>query len=804
MHLLGRFFSGRRGVAPAGGPCVMESLEPRVMLDASLPSVSDLVDPRNTVVRVETNLGEIDFELFDVAGPDGAAPAPITTANFLSLVQDGDFFESFFHRSVDISSPGTPLDGTDFVLQGGGFTFTDEAGLGRVPTDDPIENEFDPGRSNVERSVAMALITQIGLDTATSQFFINLQDNDGSVDGGIDLDAQSFTVFARVVDDRSWSVVQAIVGLETFVFADALVDENGDLVDQQGNPTVSPVLIDDPESNPTSLALTDVPVRSTPPSIPPGELRSPFLAEEFLVSVSDTEVIKPAEAERFFTFVAAHPEGFVNDESSTFVDISTSRAADPVSYQVILRYETGVRDQVIATGTLNGGRRDRIVLADPTQDLAEEARKFTPFAIEVQATGEVTASLTHTDFGATLTESFIDASDVDALGAGAFTRWDFAGLSTTSDDDLDGVPDNVRERQSFLVWQNLTDEAGTVTITLFVDAGQRRTTSFDLEGNRRGGAELHNLFGFTTQGVQGIRVDSTVDIVAALSTFDTLEDDAGAVASTNAFGTLGVAGGARTEGIAAGVTYTDDPDDEAYVSLLNPTNVGSVVTLTISDDDGNSATTNVVLGPLDVGVFDLQTLESSFGGVFTPGEFLTLRYDGTQPTAAQFVTVRGDEALTSTFQTQLSDLVLFAGGFDPQGSGEEVLSLANPYATSTGIELNFVIQFFFVDRNQTVQFTGLPMLEPGERTDIRAQDLQDIAATIGLGEQWQRYTLVVAGIAVGPAGGTLSDQGQFAATLTRVGPDGRLMRTAATATSGSFDGTVLALDDGVFDGAISG
>ncbi len=142
-----------------------------------------------TIVRLETILGNIDLELL-------AEDAPTTVANFLKYVGDGDYDNSFIHRSV----PG-------FVLQGGGFTFeVDEVGL--VPTDPPIENEFDPSRSNVRGTVAMAKVGS-DPDSATSQWFINLADN------SINLDNQNggFTVFARVIGD-GMNVADAIAALD--------------------------------------------------------------------------------------------------------------------------------------------------------------------------------------------------------------------------------------------------------------------------------------------------------------------------------------------------------------------------------------------------------------------------------------------------------------------------------------------------------------------------------------------------------------------------------------------------------------
>ncbi|MDB6079493.1 MAG: hypothetical protein JWO82_3240 [Akkermansiaceae bacterium] len=104
---------------------------------------------------------------------------PVTRANFLKYVADGDFVNSFIHRSV----PG-------FVIQGGGYKISGSNILA-VPTDPPIVNEF--GVSNTYGTVSMAKVGG-NPNSATSQWFISLGDNSAILDpqnGG-------FTVFARV------------------------------------------------------------------------------------------------------------------------------------------------------------------------------------------------------------------------------------------------------------------------------------------------------------------------------------------------------------------------------------------------------------------------------------------------------------------------------------------------------------------------------------------------------------------------------------------------------------------------------
>jgi peptidyl-prolyl cis-trans isomerase A (cyclophilin A) len=126
------------------------------------------------VVCFETNMGEFCVRLF----PE---EAPQNVANFLKYVNEGDYNNTFFHRSI----PG-------FVLQGGGFSWNASFGPVEVPKDPPVVNEFN--RSNTRGTLAMAK-AEGNPNSATSEWFINLADN------GANLDNQNggFTVFGEVV-----------------------------------------------------------------------------------------------------------------------------------------------------------------------------------------------------------------------------------------------------------------------------------------------------------------------------------------------------------------------------------------------------------------------------------------------------------------------------------------------------------------------------------------------------------------------------------------------------------------------------
>lgn len=106
-----------------------------------------------TKVKLTTSLGAIVIQL----EPE---KAPVSSANFLSYVNEGFYNGTIFHRVIP-----------DFMAQGGGFDTT----FSQKTTHAPIKNEADNGLANKRGTVAMAR-TQVP-DSATAQFFINYKDN---------------------------------------------------------------------------------------------------------------------------------------------------------------------------------------------------------------------------------------------------------------------------------------------------------------------------------------------------------------------------------------------------------------------------------------------------------------------------------------------------------------------------------------------------------------------------------------------------------------------------------------------------
>lgn len=123
------------------------------------------------MLRFSTTLGDFDVELFQ-------DKAPITVENFLAYVDDGFFDGTIFHRVI----PG-------FMAQGGGFDTEMNQKTGKAP----IKNEADNGLKNERGTLAMARTSDI--NSATSQFFINLSNNNFLDHGGRDF---GYAVFGKV------------------------------------------------------------------------------------------------------------------------------------------------------------------------------------------------------------------------------------------------------------------------------------------------------------------------------------------------------------------------------------------------------------------------------------------------------------------------------------------------------------------------------------------------------------------------------------------------------------------------------
>lgn len=185
---------GAEGAAPAGTPAGTPTATPATApaapsaaasapVPAAAPATPAAAHPR---VQLDTTLGKITVELY----PD---KAPLSAANFLQYVDSRFYNGTVFHRVI----PG-------FMVQCGGFT----KDLSEKPTRAPIKNEASNGLLNSRGTLAMARTSNP--DSATSQFFINLVDND-FLDHR-DQQNPGYTVFGKVVEGMG--AVDAIAGVD--------------------------------------------------------------------------------------------------------------------------------------------------------------------------------------------------------------------------------------------------------------------------------------------------------------------------------------------------------------------------------------------------------------------------------------------------------------------------------------------------------------------------------------------------------------------------------------------------------------
>lgn len=141
------------------------------------------------MIHMKTNYGTIVLEL----NPE---KAPKTVANFLAYAKDGFYDGTLFHRVID-----------KFVIQGGGFG----PGMTQKMTRPPIENEANNGLRNARGSLAMARATDP--HSATSQFFINIVDNDFLNYTAPTPAGWGYCVFGKVIDGMH--IVDQIKGVVT-------------------------------------------------------------------------------------------------------------------------------------------------------------------------------------------------------------------------------------------------------------------------------------------------------------------------------------------------------------------------------------------------------------------------------------------------------------------------------------------------------------------------------------------------------------------------------------------------------------
>jgi len=154
-------------------------------------TMNNLEASENVSVKMVTNKGTIELEL-------NTDKAPITVENFVKYANDGFFNGTVFHRVIN-----------NFMIQGGGFTIE---GTQKKDTYEQIQNEADNMLSNEVGTIAMARTNNP--HSATSQFFINVKDNN-FLDHKDKKQGWGYCVFGKVT--KGMDIVDAIKVVPTQV-----------------------------------------------------------------------------------------------------------------------------------------------------------------------------------------------------------------------------------------------------------------------------------------------------------------------------------------------------------------------------------------------------------------------------------------------------------------------------------------------------------------------------------------------------------------------------------------------------------
>lgn len=144
---------------------------------------------KNPIVVISTSMGDIEAELY-------ADKAPESVKNFLAYANDGFYNGTVFHRVIK-----------GFMIQGGGMT----PDMSQKPNKAPIKNEADNGLKNLNGTLAMARTSVV--DSATSQFFINVKDNAFLDHKSKTPQGYGYAVFGKVISGMD--VVQKIENVST-------------------------------------------------------------------------------------------------------------------------------------------------------------------------------------------------------------------------------------------------------------------------------------------------------------------------------------------------------------------------------------------------------------------------------------------------------------------------------------------------------------------------------------------------------------------------------------------------------------
>ena len=155
---------------------VLRIIQLVLILSLACPFIHAEKKETNTIIKIETNYGNMIIELY-------SDKTPITVKNFLQYINESFYNDTLIHRVVP-----------NKFIQGGGF----EKNLSIKKTHPPIKNEATKTLPHLKGSIAMARTSIV--DSATSHFFINLADNNEFNHISSSPAGYGYAVFGKVID----------------------------------------------------------------------------------------------------------------------------------------------------------------------------------------------------------------------------------------------------------------------------------------------------------------------------------------------------------------------------------------------------------------------------------------------------------------------------------------------------------------------------------------------------------------------------------------------------------------------------
>lgn len=363
-------------------------------------------------------------------------------------------------------------------------------------------------------------------------------------------------------------------------------------------------------------------------------------------------------------FYLYYPEGYSASTIDEFVPIVNPNNFD-VTYTVYLRYEVGERDQIVAQGVIPANSRGGITISNPTGGAPNPLgiRLDEPYAIEIQSSGQLGATMSHYDFGVTTGESFTEQLS---------TLWTFAEAHK-----------DAAVYRDFLVYYNPNNVDTNVTVTLIYDDGSVTTFTRTLGALRRGGVNFNEDGAVTRSGVFSVKVESDAPIVAALTSYD--------IQNGRGFALLGDPNGGSVTGVVPSISTGSGV--ESAVAIYNPGSSSVAVTIraTYQRADLPDLVRTITVAPggrFSASMAQLGLIDSQVAG---------LRYEATAPVTFSTHQYRVGDGDATAAATRAATTALIGDAFvNPAVAGItyiEELALYNP----ASIDVNITITFLFSD-----------------------------------------------------------------------------------------------------------